>query len=296
MNGDAAPRVDQSDARLGDRLGARLGDRDFRRLAELIEGYCGIRTPPIKRVLVEGRLRKRLRVLGFANYKEYCDYLFHQDGLTEEITSLIDVITTNKTEFFREPKHYEVLMGMVLAELMQAGIGTRRPLRLWSAGCSTGAEAYTLAMLLSDAHMLKPDFDFHILGTDICTDVLRIAQRAVYAEEMIGPVPMSMRKRYLLRSRDSEQQEVRIIPAVRAKVSFRHLNFMEQTYNIGERQDVVFCRNVIIYFDRPVRQAVLERICQHITVGGYLFVGHSEHLGDLTLPIRQAAPTVYIRV
>ncbi|MBF0130206.1 MAG: chemotaxis protein CheR [Alphaproteobacteria bacterium] len=275
---------------------ARLGDRDFRRLAELIEGYCGIRTPPIKRILVEGRLRRRLRALGFKGYDEYCDYLFHRNGLAEEITNLIDVITTNKTEFFREAQHFDILTGTVVPELLQAGIGRRRPLRVWSAGCSTGAEPYTLAMVLSDVAMVEPGFDFRILGTDICTDVLRTARRAVYPEEVIGPVPMPMRRRYLLRSRETERQEVRMGPEIRRRVSFRHLNFMAPAYGIVEPQDVVFCRNVLIYFERPTRQTVLERICQQIVPGGYLFVGHSEHLGDLTLPLRQAAPTVYVRV
>ncbi|MEO5373545.1 MAG: chemotaxis protein CheR [Alphaproteobacteria bacterium] len=280
----------------GDVHAAHLGDRDFRRLAELIEGHCGIRTPPAKRILVEGRLRRRLRALGFSGYDQYCDYLFHHDGLAEELTSLIDVITTNKTEFFREANHFDILTGTVLNDLMHTGIGFERPLRVWSAGCSTGAEPYTLAMVLSDIRTQVPDFDFRILGTDICTDVLRTAQRAIYAEEAIEPVPMLMRRRYLLRSRDPERQEVRMSPEIRGMVSFRHLNFMAETYGIPETQDVVFCRNVIIYFDRPTRQTVLERICHNITPGGYLFVGHSEHLGDLTLPLRQVVPTVFVRV
>ena len=183
-----------------------------------------------------------------------------------------------------------------LPDLLSRGIGLTRPLQLWSAGSSIGAEAYTLAMVLAEQRMTTPGFRFRILGTDICTTVLRTATKAIFPEEMAEPIPLPLRQRYLLRSRDRKDRQIRIAPELRALVEFRQLNFMAPEYRLPASPDVVFCRNVIIYFDTVVRAAVLGRICNCIDIGGYLFMGHSETISGLDLPLRQVAPTVYIRI
>jgi len=274
----------------------RLSDREFEHLAGLVESHAGIRMPAGKRTMLEGRLRRRLRERGMSDFSEYCHFLFHDGGLEEELGDLIDVVTTNKTDFFREPKHFDILTAQVLPDLAARGVGLRRPLRVWSAGSSIGAEAYTLAMVLTEQMAVWRGFDFRILGTDICASVLRTAAKAIYPEEMVQPVPPALRQRYLLRSRDRRERLVRIIPALRGHVDFRQLNFMAEQYRLPETQDIVFCRNVIIYFDNVVRAAVLSRICQCIEPGGYLFMGHSETIAGFPLPLRQIAPTVYVRV
>lgn len=286
-------RAPQSDTALD---GPRLTDREFSHLAELVESHAGIRMPAGKRTMLEGRLRRRLRERGFDDFTAYCRFLFDEGGLDEELGDLIDVVTTNKTDFFREPKHFEILTATVLPELTQRGIGCGRPLRVWSAGSSIGAEAYTLAMVLADYRAACPGFDFRILGTDICTAVLRTAAKAIYPEEMADPIAPDIRHRYLLRSLDRKARQIRISPELRALVEFRHLNFMAPEYRLPTLQDVVFCRNVIIYFDTVVRLAVLTRICACIASGGYLFMGHSETITGLDLPLRQIAPTVYVRM
>ncbi len=279
------------------RDGPRLSDKEFAHLAELVETYAGIRMPAGKRTMLEGRLRRRLRERGYTDFAAYCRFLFNEGGLEQELGDLIDVVTTNKTDFFREPKHFEILNDKVLPDLVRLGLGTTaRPLRVWSAGSSIGAEAYTLAMVLSEYKAACPGFDYRILGTDICTTVLQTASNAVYPEEMAEPIAIELRRRYLLRSRDRKAQQFKVISELRALVEFRQLNFMDESYRLPTKQDVVFCRNVIIYFDNIVRLAVMTRICACIASGGYLFMGHSETITGLDLPLRQVAPTVYIRI
>ncbi len=279
-------------------LNAEMSVQDFGRLSEFINSRCGIKLPPAKKTMLEGRLRKRLRSLGMDNFADYCDYLFSPQGLDDECIHMVDMVTTNKTDFFREPQHFHILMQRVLPELTHdLGWGRREaPLKVWSAGCSTGEEPYTLAMFLSEYSGAHPSLHFSILGTDISTKVLDMARLAIYEHEAIEPVPMAWRKKYLLRSKNKEKVLVRMAPEVRKLVKFRHLNFMEENYGIREPQAIVFCRNVLIYFERGTQLAVLRRICRHLLPGGYLFVGHSETMHGLDLPLVQSAPTVYRKV
>jgi chemotaxis protein methyltransferase CheR len=247
--------------------------------------------------MLEARLRKRLRALGMRSYSSYCDYIFGRQGTEEEIVHMIDVVTTNKTDFFREPKHFEYLAGTAVPELIgTSGAGTERRLSVWSAGCSTGEEPYTLAMVLSDLADRWAGFHFLILATDISTLVLDSARNAVYEEEKIAPVPWEMKRRYLLRSRDRSRRLVRIVPALREKVKFRRLNFMDSDFGMLEPQHIIFCRNVIIYFDRPTQERLLNRFCDYLLDGGYMFMGHSETLHGLDVPLAQVAPTIYRKI
>lgn len=272
---------------------AVLGEAEFRRLAEFVQGHCGIQMPASKRIMAESRLRKRLRALGLASFRDYCAHVFGSQGVEERIR-LLDAMSTNKTDFFREPQHFEILVRSVLPELMRRrGVGVQRPLRVWSAGCSSGEEPYTLAMVLGEVAEGMPGFCYQILGTDISVNVLQTARRAVYPEERIAPVPAALRRKYLLKSRDRGQSLVRIAPELRGLVNFRRLNFMEGEFGLRETMDVIFFRNVMIYFDRPTQENLLNRFCRHLTSGGYLFLGHSETINGLRVPLSPVAPTVY---
>ncbi|MEW6489199.1 MAG: protein-glutamate O-methyltransferase [Thermodesulfobacteriota bacterium] len=272
---------------------AALRGSEFRRLAEFVQGHCGIRMPEAKRVMVESRLRKRLRVLGLPSFRAYCDYVFGSRGEGERV-HLVDALTTNKTDFFREPQHFEYLVRAALPQLVrEAGSGVRRPLAAWSAACSTGEEPYTLAMVLSEVAEGLPGFRFQVLATDISTRVLERARNAVYAEERVEPVPAPLRRKYLLRSRDRTQGLVRVAPELRSTVRFRHLNLLDADFGLREPQDVIFCRNVMIYFDRETQEGVLNRLCRHLAPGGYVFLGHSETINGLRVPLRPVAPTIY---
>ena len=274
-----------------------MTDRDFSRLSEFIYSECGIKMPPTKKVMLESRLKKRLRMLGIKSFRDYCDYLLSPAGIENELIHMIDVVTTNKTDFFREPAHFDYLVRHALPELLETGeTGTRRPVMVWSAGCSTGEEPYTLGMVLNEFSESVYGCRYMILATDISTKVLDVAKSGIYTEDRIGPVPPALKKKYLLRSKDRKKGLVRIIPELRERVKFRRLNFMDGDFGMREPVDVIFCRNVIIYFDRKTQESLIKRFCKHLRPGGYLFMGHSETLNSMDLPLFQVAPTVYRKI
>ena len=244
--------------------------------------------------MLEVRIGKRVKALALASFREYCDFIFSPEGRQQELLKMIDVVTTNKTDFFREAHHFDYLTNTALPALMALGsIGVRTSLSVWSAGCSSGEEVYSLSMAISEFASGRAGFRFSVLGTDISTRVLEKAASAIYEEERVDPVPMPLRKKYLLRSRDSRKKLVKIVPALRQLVRFRRLNLMDEDYGMKEPFHVIFCRNVIIYFDRQTRERLLKKLCGHVVRGGYLFTGHSEILNGMALPLSQCAPTVY---
>jgi chemotaxis protein methyltransferase CheR len=272
-----------------------LSTRDFGRLSNLIYDKAGIRLGSEKKTMLEVRIKRRLKALALRSYSEYCDYLFAHQGLKEELVPLIDVVTTNKTDFFREPGHFNYLVEKALPELT-ARNATGRPLLVWSAGCSSGEEPYTLAMVLSEYAVTHPGFRFRILATDISTHVLEKAELAVYATDVVRPVPAALRKKYLMTSRAPGSSRVRVVPELRRLVEFRRLNFMNADYAISEKAHAIFCRNVIIYFDRQTQEQVLGKLARRLVPRGYLFVGHAETLHDMDLPLTPVAPALYRRI
>ncbi len=270
-----------------------LSDQEFQQLASFIYKEVGIKMPPAKKTLLEARLQKRLRLLRLPSYTAYCDYLFSPEGLAAELHQLIDVVTTNTTDFFREPKHFDLLRDTVLPSWIK-GPGRYKTLRIWSAGCSIGMEPYTLAMVLSEYQEANPEFRYSILATDISTQALEKARAAIYDEERVAPVPMFMKKKYLLRSKDRGKGLVRVSPELRRVVAFQRLNFME-AFSFSEPMHIIFCRNVIIYFDRATQERLFQKFCANLHGGGHLFIGHSESITGMTLPLKQLAPTVYTR-
>lgn len=273
---------------------ARLTDRQFRSIAELVEGQVGIKLPPAKRLMLEGRLQKRVRALNHASVNEYAERLLDGEYLETELIHLIDCVTTNKTDFFREPSHFDFLRDVAVDKLLgQRGRGSQN-LKIWSAACSTGMEAYTTAIVLDNMIRSGSRFQFRILGTDISTSVLRLAKLGIYSREMIAPVPDELARRYFLRSRDKASSEVRVVPELRRTVHFMRMNLMDPTYPVDRDVDIIFCRNVLIYFDKATQRKVVDRLCSHLRPGGYLLVGHSEsmvHQGSVGL--KQVQPTIF---
>jgi chemotaxis protein methyltransferase CheR len=272
----------------------RMTEREFSRLSEYIHSQYGIKLPPVKKVMLESRLQKRLRALEMANFKEYINYTLDSKEGHSELIRMMDLVTTNKTDFFREPGHFEYLVQNVLPELserFQSGI--RKPLRIWSAGCSSGEEPYTLAMVFSEYSKQVGTFYFSILATDLSTRVLEKGKSGIYDEEKVAPVPLAMKKKYLLKSKDRSKDLVRISPYLRGLVTFKRLNFMDDHYDISDVMDIIFLRNVIIYFDKQTQNSIIHRLCKHLRSGGYLFIGHSETLFNMDLPVKQIVPTIY---
>ncbi len=278
----------------------RLSDSQFEKLADLIEERFGLKITESKKEMLEARLRKRLKDLGMPDFKQYIQYLFSVVGMKQEMPLFADVVTTHKTDFFREPEHFDYLTRFALPGLIsQEGAGVRRPLMVWSAGCSTGEEPYTLAMVLNELQSQVPGFslDFTILGTDLSEEVVAFARRAVYAEERIAPVPMELRKRYLLRSKDKQCRQVRIVPVLRQKVKFRALNFMNDQFGVREMMDIIFCRNVLIYFNADNQRLIISRLLNHLRPGGYIFFGHSESLHQFSdLALEMVYHTTYRKI
>ncbi len=272
---------------------------DFEKLSSFIQDHMGIKMPDGKKSMIEGRLRKRLRAVKVKRFTEYCEYLFSPEGMASELSYFIDVITTNKTDFFREPAHFKFLVNKAVPDLIRThGAGVNKKLQIWSAAASTGNEAYTISMVLSEFAAKYPGIrlDFSILATDISMEVLEEAKKGIYPGDAIQPVPMELRMKYLLRSKDKKKNLVRIVPEIRYKVKFRHLNLMDKDYRFREFMDVIFCRNVIIYFNRETQDDLIFRLCKNLRLGGYLFMGHSEVLHSRDLPLKAVAPSVYCKV
>jgi chemotaxis protein methyltransferase CheR len=273
---------------------AQLSNADFSKLKDFIYRQCGIKITEAKRTMLEARLQKRLRTLKVPSFSRYCDYLFSPQGIAEELVRMIDVVTTNKTDFFREPGHFDYLTRNALPDLMDRAESKRR-INLWSAGCSSGEEPYTLAMVMDDFIRERNGADFTIFATDISTRVLEKAMLAIYDQERVIPIPEEFRRRYLLKSKKSENKVFRIAPELRARVKFKRLNFMDSDFGFSETMDIIFCRNVIIYFDKPTQEKLLHRFCRSLSPDGYLFMGHSETILGMEVPLVQVAPTVYRR-
>lgn len=271
-----------------------LSKTDFQRLQNYIYDELGIKISESKRTMLMGRLTKRLRALKMATVSEYCDFLFTPEGQQLEQVHLFDVITTNKTDFFRESSHFDLLTSALLPK-WQESLRDNRKFKIWSAGCSSGEEPYTMAMVLDDYAEKKSglSFDYEIIATDISTRVLDHAKKAVYHADRVEPVPANIRNKCLLKNKDSKNPLVRITPDLRKKVRFGRMNFMDNAFALPDKMDVIFCRNVIIYFDKETQEKLVQKFCQNLRPGGYLFLGHSESLHGFDVPLQQIAPTVY---
>ncbi|MCB9500443.1 MAG: chemotaxis protein CheR [Deferribacteres bacterium] len=270
---------------------------DFTRMSQLIQNQFGIKMPQSKKIMLESRLRKRLRVLNMDSFGEYCDLLFSSKGLEVELIHLIDAVSTNKTDFFREAYHFDYLTDRILPRMGSgSSSGFSRKCRAWSAGCSTGEEPYTLAIVLSEFAKSYPGFDFSILATDVSKTVLSQAISGVYSHEQIEPIPMLLRKKYLLKSKVKERSLVKIASELRNRVEFRWLNFMDQDFGIKQSFDIIFCRNVLIYFDRPTQERLLLKLCNLLTAEGHIFLGHSESVHGLDLPLTRIENTIYRKI
>jgi chemotaxis protein methyltransferase CheR len=272
-----------------------LTNADFNRLRGLIYEEAGINLGAEKKTMLEIRLRRRWHGLHHSSCAQYCEFVFSPEGRKRELVHLIDAVTTNKTDFFREPGHFDFLVAKALPELA-ASYGARRKSLVWSAGCSTGEEPYTLAMVLSEYEQSHPGFQFKLLATDISTAVLDKARMGVFKSEVVRPVPQPLQRKYLMRSREPGSDLLRITPELRAAVEFRRVNFMDADFAIAETPEIIFCRNVIIYFDRPTQFRLLDKLTRLLAPGGYFFAGHSESLQGMDLPLAPAGTAVYRKV
>jgi chemotaxis protein methyltransferase CheR len=252
--------------------GPRIKPEEFRLLRELVNDFCGIRFPDDMQFVMERKLRERLQSLGVQDFAEYYHYLRYHPNARAEIERAVDVLTTNETYLFREEYQLRAFQQEVLPLLHARGARQRR-LSIWSAGCSTGEEVYTLAILIRESRLFD-GWDVRVIGNDISRRVLSVARRASYGSSSFRSMPGNYQE-YFVES--AEGRTVR--PDIRAMCSFAHLNLLDGArYNVIGAVDAVFCRNVLIYFDTASRRKVIQEFYERLHPGGFLFLGHSESL------------------
>jgi chemotaxis protein methyltransferase CheR len=268
-----------------------LENDDYIRLSSFIRTNYGIKLPPSKKVLLQCRLQKRLKALNFSNFKQYTDYIFSGEGRQEEISRMIDDVSTNKTDFYREPFHFDFLReGGIRDYLIRTG---KNKLNIWSAGCSTGEEPYTIAMEMKTYMNQDLSFDFSILATDISGRVLNIAAEGIYHESKAKIVPAGHVKKYMLKGKNEYVNHVMVIPELRSKIEFKRYNLLSADFSTLGMFDIILCRNVLIYFERDVQYRILKQFTNCLHMDGYLILGHSESIIGHSLPLQHIRPTIF---
>ncbi len=268
-----------------------ISDQEFRQLRDLIQCRFGINLTEQKRSLLVGRLQKLMRQLGLVTFQQYYEYLT-KDKSECALGELVDLISTNHTYFNREKEHFdfffETALPAVVDKLRKAG---KKDLRIWCAGCSTGEEPYTLLMLMME--YLGSEYgswSAGILATDISDRALSVARRGVYSRDRVDQLPESLRRKYFT---PAGMNEMAVTERVKKEATFRRFNLMNDRFPFKQPFQMIFCRNVMIYFDQPTRDALIKRYHQHTEPGGYLFIGHSETLGRSQDLYRYLIPALY---
>lgn len=277
-----------------DEFAPLLADKEFRRLSSLIYDIWGINLPPVKKTMVSSRLRKRLKALRYPSFQAYLDYVLSPAGRQHEWSHLIDAISTNKTDFFREKIHFDFLARTLLPGLahdLRQSAG--RILRVWSAGCSSGQEPYTLAMVLAEYQSQNPWFGFTVTATDINNQVLDEAIRGIYDDETLNPIPKFLLYKYFMKGSGKLAGYHRVVPELQQRICFQRVNLMERNFGFKSAFDVIFCRNVIIYFDQQTQRQLFHKFYSNLSPNGFLFLGHSENLHGMEDKFVKVASSVY---
>ena len=268
-----------------------LEQGEFGLFQRIVLREAGIHLGDIKLALVAARLLRRIRELGLASYGAYYRRVIEDK---DELRQMLDAITTNETQFFREPRHFELLTESLVREWQKeaAGGARRRRVRVWSAGCSTGEEPYSLAMTLLEALPPADGWTVEILASDLSTRVLEHARTGVDSAERAAAIPRPLLQAFMLRGVGQQEGLVKVTPLLQAAVSFRRLNLNDDAYAVEGPFDAIFCRNVFIYFNQATRTRIVRQLLAHLRAGGHFFVGHSESLGG-TPWLETVVPTVY---
>ncbi len=272
----------------------KISETDFLAVGELITRRYGIRMPAEKKIMFQSRLHSRLRELNIESYDEYCQFVLNPQNTERELRTMINFISTNKTEFFRESEHFLLLRSEILPDLFDRAITSQGLVRCWSAGCSSGQEAFSMAMELEEfKREYKGVFDYNILGTDVSAKVLDVATKGIYPFSQSTQIPENYLLNYVLKSKDTQKPRIKIIKPIRSKVVFNYGNLMDTEYQFDNTFELIFLRNTLIYFSRKDQMNILRNVLSHLNEGGYLFIGHSESLINFDFPIRTIAPSLY---
>ncbi|MHB8989773.1 MAG: CheR family methyltransferase [Desulfobulbia bacterium] len=271
----------------------QLNDGLFQKFSDLVYEKTGIFLKPEKKELLNARLGKRLRATGITSFKQYYEYVIN-DRSGDELVHLIDNVSTNFTSFFRENSHFEILSSTVLPAFVKEGRGKSKEILLWSSASSSGEEPYTMAMVVEDFVSRHPGMRYRIMATDISTRVLAQAKRGVYADERVTKVPTPFLKKYFQKGVGNSDGYVKVKDELRRMVHFDRFNLMGD-FPWRAAIDVIFCRNVMIYFNRETQQELVSKFYEALTPGGYLFIGHSESISGLKHNFTQVDATAYMK-
>ncbi|MDY0135854.1 MAG: protein-glutamate O-methyltransferase CheR [Thiomicrospira sp.] len=267
-----------------------FSDKDFQRVKAMVYQFAGIDLNESKKNLVYNRLAKRIRTLGMSRFSDYLDYVEAQGE--EEFVNLINAITTNLTFFFREIHHFEYLASHVIPHLLEKNKATKK-IRIWSAGCSTGEEPYSLAIVLKE--VVPAGWDARVLATDLDTTVVDTAQNGVYNIERLKGVSEARKKRWFLKGSGERSGLVKVKPELQQIIDFGQINLMND-WPIRDKIDVIFCRNVVIYFDKPTQSRLFNRYADLLPEQGHLFIGHSESLYKVCDRFELLGQTIYRKI
>jgi len=268
-----------------------ISDKEFRYLRDLIYAHTGIALSDHKRALLCARLARRLRRHGLSSYSEYYELLTERDPYGRELMEMINAITTNKTEFFRELHHFQFLGEHVFPALRAAH---HRRVRIWSAATSTGEEAYSLGMTACESLPIA-EYDIKILASDIDTSVLECAAEGIYSVEAVRRIPEALRARYFLRGTRTNDGFVRVKPALQSLIRFRRLNLIDESWPMHGPFDAIFCRNVFIYFDKDTQRRLVQRFAAMLQPGGHLMLGHAETIHGFDHILHMVGHSIYRR-
>ena len=269
---------------------AALSGEAYRTLSALVYQHSRIKLGPDKQPMLANRLRKRLRALGLVSYEEYCDVLHSASG-QDEVEQLVDLISTNHTRFFREPEHFTLLTGRILPDLVPQLAASGSPLRVWSAAASSGEEPYTLAIVLAEYFREHASVEWQIEASDISRRMLEQAELGIYPLDRGHALAPELLQRYFQRGVDARAGKCRVKAELRKRVRFQRINLFQAEYPLPREQHVIFCRNVMIYFDVPSRATLVQKLTRQLARGGFLVIGHSESLLGIrhdVQPVRQS--------
>ncbi len=269
----------------------QLDDKSFLYLSSLVTNTMGIKMPPEKKQLLETRLSRRVLSLNLTSFADYCDYLKkNNEQSRSELANFYNCVSTNKTDFFREISHFEYLRQTVLPEFRNKGIDH---IKVWSCASSSGEELYSIAIEIEEFRSNnRLNFDYSILGTDISTKVLAAAKEGIYKKSVVEPVPQSVQKKYFTENR-SDRTTVMVNDVLKKRIKLGTFNLMSKNYNLPGPFNIIFCRNVLIYFDRDKQQYILNNLIEKLLPNSYLFLGHSESMAGMNLNLKSCAPAVF---
>ncbi|MBI9016922.1 MAG: protein-glutamate O-methyltransferase [Phycisphaerae bacterium] len=271
-----------------------IKESDFRRISDVIYKHCGINLHEGKKTLVRARLAKRIRELNFNDVTSYIDFALHQDNI-HEFYNLVDSISTNLTSFFREKVHFDYIRQTFLPQLLQQKkTQGNNQIRIWSAGCSSGEEPYTIAITMAEELAGKGSWDLKILASDVSTRILKTAQAGIYDSSKIKPLSTQQRLKYMTNIKVDGQITHQVRPELKSKISFRYLNLME-SWPFKGPFDIIMCRNVMIYFDKPTQTKLVNRYYDCQAKGGLLCIGHSESLTNTNHKYKYVMPATYMK-